>query len=111
MYGQYLLHFSEFKGLLGRSDPTENDSVEGLRPNARGPGLVTFGVSTVHKPFTIIQLDVFIYIFLQFVDLKLHYSTEWDLCRELAPYDFPLVVFYTISMISFQLWCMLGGSG
>ncbi|KAH1142411.1 hypothetical protein GLYMA_12G095300v4 [Glycine max] len=25
------------------SDPTENDSVEGLRPNARGPGLVTFG--------------------------------------------------------------------
>ena len=28
-----------------RSDPTENDSVEGLRPNARGPGLVTFGVS------------------------------------------------------------------
>lgn len=30
-----------------RSDPTENDSVEGLRPNARGPGLVTFGVSAV----------------------------------------------------------------
>ncbi len=29
---------------LCRSDPTENDSVEGLRPNARGPGLVTFGV-------------------------------------------------------------------
>ncbi|KAG6475647.1 hypothetical protein ZIOFF_064876 [Zingiber officinale] len=27
------------------SDPTENDSVEGLRPNVRGPGLVTFGVS------------------------------------------------------------------
>ena len=27
-----------------RSDPTENDSIEGLRPNARGPGLVTFGV-------------------------------------------------------------------
>ncbi|GKE97946.1 serine/threonine-protein phosphatase BSL3, partial [Tanacetum coccineum] len=26
------------------SDPTGNDSVEGLRPNARGPGLVTFGV-------------------------------------------------------------------
>ncbi|XP_024968735.1 serine/threonine-protein phosphatase BSL1-like [Cynara cardunculus var. scolymus] len=26
------------------SDPTENDSMEGLRPNARGPGLVTFGV-------------------------------------------------------------------
>ncbi|KAK8950516.1 hypothetical protein KSP40_PGU009756 [Platanthera guangdongensis] len=26
------------------SDPTENDSIEGLRPNARGPGLVTFGV-------------------------------------------------------------------
>ncbi|KAG5149906.1 hypothetical protein JHK82_016787 [Glycine max] len=26
------------------SDSTENDSVEGLRPNARGPGLVTFGL-------------------------------------------------------------------
>ncbi|KAK1357365.1 hypothetical protein POM88_050621 [Heracleum sosnowskyi] len=25
------------------SDPTENDNVEGLRPNARGPRLVTFG--------------------------------------------------------------------
>ena len=31
-----------------RSDPTENDSVEGLRPNARGPGLVTFGVWFYH---------------------------------------------------------------
>ena len=30
-----------------RSDPTENDSVEGLRPTARGPGLVTFGVRAV----------------------------------------------------------------
>lgn len=30
-----------------RSDPTENDSIEGLRPNARGPGLVTFGVSII----------------------------------------------------------------
>ncbi|KAK4370639.1 hypothetical protein RND71_010114 [Anisodus tanguticus] len=32
---------------LPRSDPTENDSVEGLRPNARGPGLVTFGPDRV----------------------------------------------------------------
>ncbi|CAL5425557.1 unnamed protein product [Camellia sinensis] len=31
------------------SDPTENDSVEGLRPNARGPGLVTFGVFDYQK--------------------------------------------------------------
>ncbi|KAJ7981246.1 Serine/threonine-protein phosphatase [Quillaja saponaria] len=29
------------------SDPMENDSVEGLRPNARGPGLVTFGPDRV----------------------------------------------------------------
>ncbi|KAL8113104.1 hypothetical protein AgCh_020431 [Apium graveolens] len=29
------------------SDPTENDSVEGLRPNPRGPGLVTFGPDRV----------------------------------------------------------------
>ncbi|THG15847.1 hypothetical protein TEA_023870 [Camellia sinensis var. sinensis] len=33
------------------SDPTENDSVEGLRPNARGPGLVTFG--TYHHIMTL----------------------------------------------------------
>ncbi|KAG6528063.1 hypothetical protein ZIOFF_010209 [Zingiber officinale] len=33
------------KKVIYMSDPTENDSVEGLRPNARGPGLVTFGVS------------------------------------------------------------------
>ena len=31
------------------SDPTENDRVEGLRPNARGPGLVTFGPDRVRK--------------------------------------------------------------
>ncbi|KAL9659920.1 hypothetical protein QQ045_024730 [Rhodiola kirilowii] len=29
------------------SDPTENDSVDGLRPNARGPGLVAFGPDRV----------------------------------------------------------------
>ncbi|KAF1001681.1 hypothetical protein AG4045_001926 [Apium graveolens] len=29
------------------SDPTENDSVEGLRPNSRGPGLVSFGPDRV----------------------------------------------------------------
>jgi hypothetical protein len=28
-----------------RSDPTENDSAEGLRPDVLGPGLITFGVS------------------------------------------------------------------
>ncbi|XP_022756031.1 serine/threonine-protein phosphatase BSL3-like isoform X1 [Durio zibethinus] len=33
--------------LWSESDPTENDSVEGLRPNARGPGLVTFGPDRV----------------------------------------------------------------
>ena len=29
---------------------------------------------------------------------------------ELVPYDFPLVVLHTISITSFHLWCMLGGS-
>lgn len=38
-----------------RSDPTENDSVEGLRPNARGPGLVTFGVC----PASLIEVHQF----------------------------------------------------
>jgi hypothetical protein len=32
-----------------RSDPTENDGVMGLRPNARGPGLVTFGPDRVKE--------------------------------------------------------------
>jgi len=31
------------------SDPTENDTIEGLRPNARGPGLVTFGPDRVRS--------------------------------------------------------------
>ena len=42
-----------------RSDPTENDSVEGLRPNARGPGLVTFGVSATLKLFQTTTFEVF----------------------------------------------------
>lgn len=29
------------------SDPTDNDGIEGLQPNARGPGLVTFGPDRV----------------------------------------------------------------
>ncbi|KAJ6941053.1 serine/threonine protein phosphatase [Populus alba x Populus x berolinensis] len=37
------------------SDPTENDSIEGLRPNARGPGLVTFGVCM--SLFTSVMFD------------------------------------------------------
>ncbi|KAL0369475.1 UNVERIFIED_CONTAM: Serine/threonine-protein phosphatase BSL3 [Sesamum angustifolium] len=37
----------ELSALSVWSDPTENDSVEGLRPNARGPGLVTFGPDRV----------------------------------------------------------------
>lgn len=39
-----LLNLYVTYGFVFRSDPTENDSIEGLRPNARGPGLVTFGV-------------------------------------------------------------------
>ncbi|GFZ19496.1 BRI1 suppressor 1 (BSU1)-like 1 [Actinidia rufa] len=38
------------------SDPTENDSVEGLRPNARGPGLVTFGPDRVTDFWQLITL-------------------------------------------------------
>ena len=29
---------------------------------------------------------------------------------ELVPHDFSLVVLHTVSIISFHLWCMLGGS-
>jgi hypothetical protein len=43
-----------------RSDPTENDSVEGLRPNARGPGLVTFGVSDFY--LLILQMIIILLI-------------------------------------------------
>ncbi|KAJ8446152.1 hypothetical protein Cgig2_015923 [Carnegiea gigantea] len=37
------------------SDPTENDSVEGLRPNARGPGLVTFGCMLLMQPDRVME--------------------------------------------------------
>ena len=46
LVAMFMLALASFFNLFYsfRSDPTENDSVEGLRPNARGPGLVTFGV-------------------------------------------------------------------
>ena len=47
---------------FSRSDPTENDdSVEGLRPNARGPGLVTFGVSDFYLVFCKIVIILFFF--------------------------------------------------
>lgn len=64
------MSFSDFF----RSDPTENDSVEGLRPNARGPGLVTFGVGAfyfspyvvyVFSPFRTFSFLVFTFCFYQ----------------------------------------------
>ncbi|XP_056165352.1 serine/threonine-protein phosphatase BSL3 isoform X1 [Syzygium oleosum] len=42
------------------SDPTENDSVEGLRPNARGPGLVTFGPDRVMEFCNINDLQLIV---------------------------------------------------
>jgi len=39
----FLLCVNQVKTLC-RFDPIENDSVEGLCPNAHGPSLVTFGV-------------------------------------------------------------------
>ena len=42
---------------LCRSDPTENDSIEGLRPNARGPGLVTFGVCIIQLNFATVHAN------------------------------------------------------
>ncbi|XP_010904839.2 serine/threonine-protein phosphatase BSL1 homolog isoform X2 [Elaeis guineensis] len=42
------------------SDPTENDSIEGLRPNARGPGLVAFGPDRVADFCTKNQLQLII---------------------------------------------------
>ncbi|RVW95543.1 Serine/threonine-protein phosphatase BSL3 [Vitis vinifera] len=50
------------------SDPTENDSVEGLRPNARGPGLVTFGVSVI------LHCSHFIFWYQIFQVLVSHYT-------------------------------------
>lgn len=46
-----------------RSDPTENDSVEGLRPNARGPGLVTFGVSDLYLAWIISPIPIQLFEF------------------------------------------------
>lgn len=59
---------------LYRSDPTENDSIEGLRPNARGPGLVTFGVCflllTAHlwNGFVNLNFCICMAVHLQFLD-------------------------------------------
>ena len=47
---------------FSRSDPTENDSVEGLRPNARGPGLVTFGVSDFYLVFCKMVIILFFFL-------------------------------------------------
>ncbi|KAL8156362.1 hypothetical protein AgCh_001456 [Apium graveolens] len=52
------------------SDPTENDSVEGLRPNARGPGLITFGAAMDTKLATIAICDYF-YDMLYFVPFSI----------------------------------------
>jgi hypothetical protein len=38
----------------------------------------------------------------------LHFNGTF--CRELVPYDFLLIVLDTIPIITFHLWCMLGGS-
>ena len=35
--------------------------------------------------------------------------TQWDFLLEVSPLWFPLVVFYTKSIFSLHLWCMLGG--
>ena len=37
-------------------------------------------------------------------------SIPWALHKELVPNDFSLVVLHTESVISFHLWCILGGS-
>ena len=35
--------------------------------------------------------------------------TQWEFCRDLVFYEFPLVVLHIISMISFHLWYILEG--
>ena len=59
---------------FSRSDPTENDSVEGLRPNARGPGLVTFGVSDFYLVFC--KMVIILFFFLEKKDGKKKVSLE-----------------------------------
>lgn len=74
------LHYSFFNlkslFLLYRSDPTENDSIEGLRPNARGPGLVTFGVREVLQciktEYILLFVKVYTFIKVSSYHLKLH---------------------------------------
>ena len=39
------------------------------------------------------------------------HQLNWDSHQESVPYDFPLVVSHTISIIYLHLWCMLGGIG
>ena len=48
-YSSFILMLFNSLYVSCRSDPTENDSVEGLRPNGRGPGLVAFGVCVSYQ--------------------------------------------------------------
>ena len=43
------------------------------------------------------------------LELK-YYQLNRTLHPELVPYDSPLVVLHTISIVSFHLWCMFGGT-
>ena len=56
-----------------RSDPTENDSVEGLRPNARGPGLVTFGVLHDYSVAVEFLMFAFSYYFIKCLPFQIKY--------------------------------------
>ena len=56
-----------------RSDPTENDSVEGLRPNARGPGLVTFGVLHDYSVAVEFLMFAFSYYYIKCLPCQIKY--------------------------------------
>lgn len=82
---------------IHRSDPTENDSVEGLRPNARGPGLVTFGVIvTVYYTgcFLLFLLKMHVFISLNLSNADLEISVCYHF---IDSYTF-------LDIVNFKLW-------
>ena len=48
--------------------------------------------------------------FLQLISLSFNLTRLFVGCWELVPYDIPLVVLHTKSIIFFHSWCILGGS-
>jgi hypothetical protein len=82
--------------MTNRSDPTENDGIEGLRPNARGPGLVTFGVSLCYEYAVLSGTHHFVFVSFTWVEIMLilisvRFFSVW-LCSQTGSWIFAKIM-------------------